>query len=72
MPITKCERTNCEYHGIDVCMINRNNVNKDCICASYKPREPVRINPTDLRAPFNSNCHKEHGKYKSDKAKTLK
>ena len=72
MPVTKCERTDCEYHGIEVCMAQRNNVNKDCVCASYRTRQPVHISPTDLKAPFNPNCHKESGKYKSDKGMVLK
>lgn len=74
MPITNCKRTECEYHGIEVCMIQRNSVDANCVCTSYKRREPVHITPTDLRAPFYSNCHKgKAGKYKSDSpAKVLK
>ena len=71
MPTTRCKRFDCEYHGIEVCMIE-NNVNADCVCITYRTRQPVHIQPSDLRAPFSPNCHKEQGKYKSDKGMVLK
>jgi hypothetical protein len=66
VPTTRCKRFDCEYHGIEVCMIE-NNVNAECVCTTYKPRQPVHITPSDLRAPFNPQCHKSKaGKYVSD------
>lgn len=74
MPTTVCKRKDCEYHGIEVCMVQRNSIDTEGICTSYKPRQPVHITPTDLRAPFSPNCHKgKAGRYKSDSpARVLK
>ena len=54
-------------------MVQRNNINDVGLCTSYKPRQPVHITPSDLRAPFNPQCHKSNGKFKSDNpSKVLK
>lgn len=51
-----------------------NDINANCVCVTYRPRQPVHIQPSDLRAPFNPKCHKgKAGKYKSDRVNaTLK
>lgn len=71
--MNRCPNRDCEHHGVDVCMVQRNNINDVGLCTSYKPRQPVHISPTDLRQPFSPNCHKSNGKYKSDNpSKVLK
>lgn len=64
---TKCPNKDCEYHGIEVCMLTR--LNKDRVlveceagglrCLRYTPR----ITCKDLDAPFNSNCIRKAGRY---------
>ena len=64
---TRCPNTDCEHHGLDVCMLTREGKDRMLVeaevgglrCLQYEPR----INARDLAAPFNCNCTKKAGKY---------
>ncbi|MBP2638279.1 MAG: hypothetical protein H6Q72_4186 [Firmicutes bacterium] len=63
MPTVECERKDCERHGIEICIAKRIKLNKGGDCSEYRPR----IGKAMLEQPFNSNCHRRGGKYKSSK-----
>ena len=65
---TRCPNTDCEHHGIEVCMLTREGKDRNLVecencgglrCLQYTPR----ITCKDLAAPFTANCTKRAGKY---------
>jgi len=62
MPTVDCDCTECERHGIEICIARRVTW-KDGGCSEYRPR----VGKDMLNQPFNSQCYKRGGKYKSSK-----
>jgi hypothetical protein len=62
MPTVDCNYTDCRNHGIEICISRRIRI-KDGKATCYEPR----IGKNMLSQSFNSNCHKEGGKYKSSR-----
>lgn len=63
---SRCNQVDCQYHGIECCMLKGDPVLKDRMCVSYVVSEPVHIHPSDLMPPFGCKCHKIKGKFVSD------
>jgi hypothetical protein len=61
MPTVDCARTDCEHHGIEIC-IARRVIFDGCQCQSYRPKIGRQMMDT-----FNPHCRKDGGKFKSSR-----
>lgn len=62
MPTVECDKRDCNNHGYDICIAKRVCF-KDGECSAYIPR----LGKSLIDAPFNSNCHKAGGKWRSNR-----
>ncbi|MBP2652101.1 MAG: hypothetical protein H6Q74_2926 [Firmicutes bacterium] len=62
MPTVECDRKDCDLHGIEICIAKRVRWENGS-CLDYRPRLGRAI----LEAPFNANCYRVGGRYRSSR-----
>lgn len=60
MPTVECEHVDCRKHGIEICIAKRVRWHGGQ-CLEYEPTTK------SLMAKEKPNCHRQNGKYKSDR-----
>ena len=62
MPTVECEYTDCEKHGIEICVATRVRW-AEGRCLEYRPK----LGKVMLEQPFKANCYRSGGRYKSSR-----